>query len=103
MDITYEVPGMNQVMDKFRNNNIDLADEAFYNESWDHENIRIDMLMEIDILQYFILSIQNMCEGFCFSLNNKIAPMGNIFNFLTSEQRKNLVQFSPNPTQQHRR
>ena len=81
---------MNEVMDKFRNNNIDLADEAFYNESWDHENIRIYMLMGMDVLQYVTLSIQNMCGGYCFSLNNKIAPVGNIFNFLTSEQRKTL-------------
>ena len=83
MDITYEIHGMNYVMDKFTSNNIDLADEAFYNECWDHENIRIDMLMGIDMLQCVTLSIQNMCGGYC-------GPVGNIFNVLTSDQRKTL-------------
>lgn len=33
VDITYQVPDMNEVIDKFRSNNVDLADEAFYHDS----------------------------------------------------------------------
>ena len=89
LNISFEAPGINEVLDKFKGESIILADEAFQEER-DHETVDIDMLVGIDIIQYFSLSILNCLGGFCFSLNGRIAPIGNIFNFLSSEQRRAL-------------
>ena len=87
----YEVPGMNQIIDKLKSENKSLADETFY-EGRDHELIEVDMLIGMDIIQYFSLSIQKYGGGFCFILNGKVAPVGKALNFLTSNQRKALFE-----------
>ena len=50
------------------------------------------MLIGMDIIQYFSLSIQKYGGGLCFILNDNVAPVGNACNFLNSEQRKSLFE-----------
>ena len=93
LNITLEFPGMNEIINKFKQNNIELLDEAF-NEDRDHETVAVDMLMGIDIMQFMSsVSWKRVLGGSCLSINNKLAPIGNVFNFLTKEQSKCLMSF----------
>ena len=82
---------MNQIIERLKSENQSLADETFY-EGRDHELIEVDMLIVMDITQYFSLSIQKYGGVFCFTLNGKVAPVGNALNFLTFNQRKALFE-----------
>ena len=62
MNISYEMPVMNQIIEKLKLEIKKLADEIFY-ESRDHESIAVDMLIDMDIIQYFSLSIQKYGGG----------------------------------------
>ena len=88
LDITFEVPGMSAVISKFRDNNIKLMDESFYNHT-NHDEISVDMLLGIDVLHYMpSFSWNRLLGGSCIVMNDKVAPIGNILNFLNVEQRK---------------
>ena len=86
-DITYDVPGMSAVVSKFKENNIRLLDEAF-NLDTNHDQIKVDMLMGIDVLQHMTYHTTQLLGGSCIVMFNKISPVGNIFRFLDMEQRK---------------
>ena len=91
LNITFKVPGKNEIINKFRQNNIELLDETF-NEDRDHETVAMDMLIGIDIMQFmFSVTWNKVLGGSCLVINNKIAPIGNAFNFLTKEQSKSLM------------
>ena len=82
---------MNEVINKFKRNNLPLLDEAFLTDD-NHENINIDMLVGIDIVQYMVPGTYvKELGGTCFSLNNKLAPIGNVFNFLDENERRSLM------------
>ena len=98
MDIRYELPGMNLVVDKLKAQKVPFADESFY-ENRNHENVEIEMLIGIDIIQHFSLSMINCVGGNCLHINNKVAPVGNIFNFLNSDQCRNLIKAHAKPVQ----
>ena len=88
LDITFEVPGMNAVLSNFKDNNIKLMDETFYKHS-NHEQISVDMLLGIDVLHHMpSFSWNRLLGGSCIVMNDKVAPIGNIFNFLSADQRK---------------
>lgn len=50
LEMKFEVIGMNAVIAKFKQQNISLLNEKFY-EDINHETIKVDMLLGIDILQ----------------------------------------------------
>ena len=82
LSITFEVPGMNEIINKFRQNNIALLDETF-NEDKDHDIVAVDMLIGIDIMLYMSSVTWNkVLGGSCMVINNEMAPIGNVFNFL---------------------
>ncbi|XP_068228118.1 uncharacterized protein [Palaemon carinicauda] len=49
LNINFEVPGMNQIINKFKENNIALLDETFCDYR-NHERMKVDILMGIDII-----------------------------------------------------
>ena len=59
LNITFEVPGMNEIINKFRQNNIASLDEAF-NEDKNHEIVAVDMLIGIDIVSEALFCL---CRG----------------------------------------
>ena len=89
-NLTFEVPGMNHIIDNFKQNNIGLLDEAFLKDR-NHEIINVDMLIGIDIIQFMHLDWKQILGGTCLVINNKVAPLGNIFNFLKEKQRKSVL------------
>ena len=90
LDIEYEAPGLTHVVNKFKRNNIQLLDEAFISNA-NHDTVKVDMLMGIDIIQLLIPSqYKEMLGGTCFVFNNKVAPVGNVFDFLTPAQEKEI-------------
>ena len=91
LNVTFEVPGMNEIINKFRQNNIVLLDETF-DEDKDHEIVAVDMLIGIDIMQYMSSVTWNkVLGGSCMVINNKMAPIGNVFNFLNKDQSKSIM------------
>ena len=90
MSIKFEIPGMNAVIKNLKAANIKLADDYFYTNG-DYEQFEIEMLIGIDIIQHFSLNINHFAGGKCFVVNDKVAPVGNILNFLDSEQSKELI------------
>ena len=92
LNISYEIPGMNQIIRKFKQNNIPLLDEAFLTDS-DYENINIDMLMGIDIIQFMVpgTCLDKILGGTCFVFNNKVAPIGNVLNFLDKVEQRSVM------------
>ena len=56
----------------------------------EHENIELDMLVGIDIIQYFSFSMNKIGGGFNFIIDDKVDRVGYIFNFLSSAERKDL-------------
>ena len=89
MNINYKIPGKNTVINKLKSQNVNLVDSSFYLNN-DHENIELDMLVSIDIIQYFSFSINKIGGGFNFIIDDKVALVGNILNFLSSGKRKDL-------------
>ena len=88
LNINLEIPGMNQIIRKFKNNNLPLLDEAFLTDS-NYENINIDMLVGIDIIQFMVPGTYvKQLGGTCFLLNGRLAPIGNILNFLDKDESK---------------
>lgn len=78
---------MNAVIKKIKQNK-KLLDEQFY-EAENHETIQVDMLLGRDILQSMSsLILENRLRGKCLIMNNKVDPLGNVFNFLTPEEQK---------------
>ena len=91
LNITFEVPGMNEIINKFRQNNIALLDETF-NEDKDHEIVAVDMLIGTDIMLYMSSVTWNkVLGGACLVINNKMAPIGNVFNFLNKDHSKSVM------------
>ena len=89
MNINYKIPEMNTVINKLKSQNVSLVDSSFYLNK-DHEKIELDILLGIDIIQYFSFSINKIGGGFNFIIDDKVAPVGNILNFLSSAERKDL-------------
>ena len=88
LDITFEVPGIKAVISNFVANNIKLMDESFYKPT-NHEQISVDMLLGIDVLHHMpSLAWHNVLGGSCIVMNDKVAPIGNVFNFLSQDQCK---------------
>ena len=86
LDITFEVPGIKAVISNFVANEISLLDESFYKHT-NHERISVDMLLGIDILHHMpSVAWGNILGGSCIIMNKKVAPIGNIFNFLSKDQ-----------------
>ena len=95
LNISFEVPGLNMTINKLKRNNIGLLDQSFYEEK-NHDKMEVDMLLGIDIVQYMLSGTYlKVLGGTCFVLDNKVAPLGNVFNFLNEEERK-LVMSSLN-------
>ena len=59
------------------------------------------MLVGIDIIQYFSFSINKIVGGFNFIIDDKVAPVGNILNFLSSAERKDLFDSQLKPLEQN--
>ena len=89
-NLTFEVPGMNHIINNFEHNNIGLLDESFLKDR-NHEIINVDMLIGIDIIQFMHLDWNQFLGGTCLVIDNKVAPLGNIFNFLNENQRKTVL------------
>ena len=89
MNINYKIPGMNTVINKLISQNVSLVDSSFYLNK-DHENIELDMLVGIDIIQYFSFSINKIGGGFNFIIDDKVVPVRNILSILISGERKDL-------------
>ena len=88
LNIEYEAPGLTQVVNNFKQRNIQLLDETYYQNN-DHDMVKVDMLIGIDIIQHLVPAhYKEILGGTCFVFNNKIAPVGNVFDFLNSEQEK---------------
>ena len=88
LNISFEVPGLSLVVDKFKKQNIGLLDQAFC-ENRNHDKLEIDMLLGIDAVQYLLSgTYDKLLGGTCFVFNDKVAPVGNVFNFLNEEERK---------------
>ena len=83
MNINYKIPGMNTVINKLKSQNVSLVNSSFYLNK-DLENIELDMLVGIDIILYFSFSINKIGGGFNFIIDDRVAPVGNILNFLSS-------------------
>ena len=77
MNINYKIPGMNTVINKLKSQNVSLVDSSFYLNK-DHENIESDMLVGINIIQYFSFSINKIGGGVNFIIDDKVVPVGNI-------------------------
>ena len=65
-DIKFYVPGMNAVISNFKQNNMRLLDEHFY-EPINHEHIQVDMLLGIDILQNMTSVLAGKIRWYMFS------------------------------------
>ena len=91
LNITFEVPGMNEIINKFKQNNIALFDDTFH-EDKDHEIVVVDMLIGIDIMQYMSSVTWNkVLGGSCMVIDNKMTLIGNVFNFLDKDQSKSVM------------
>ena len=92
LNISYEIPGMNQIIKRFKQHNIPLLDEAFLTDS-DYEKIHIDMLVGIDIIQFMVPGtyLDKVLGGACFVFNNKVSPVGNVLNFLNEVEQRALM------------
>ena len=77
MNINDKIPGMNAVINKLKSQNISLVDSSFYLNK-DQENIELDMLVSIDIIQYFSFFVNKIGGRFNFIIDDKVAPVGNI-------------------------
>ena len=87
-DVKFEVPGMNAVISKFKKYNIKLLDEQFY-EAGNHETIVVDVLLGIDTLSCFSSGyLDRRLGGTVWVMNQKVAPIGSVLNFLTPEQQR---------------
>ena len=90
VDVIFEVPGMNEVVAKFKQQEIRFADKTF-NEERNEELFRVDMLLGIDILQFFPeVRFTKIYGGTCLIVNSKFAPVGNVLNFLNDVQKRQL-------------
>ena len=92
MNINYKIHGMNTAINELKSQNVSLVDSSFYLNK-DHENIELVMLVGIDIIQYFSFSMNNIGGEFNFIMDDKVAPVGNVLNFLSSAERKDLFDF----------
>lgn len=86
-DINFEVPGMNVVVAKFKQNGMRLLDEHFF-EKRNHKIIKVDLFLGIDVFQYISSVTDKKLGGSCLVLNDKVAPIDNVFSFLSPEQSK---------------
>ena len=90
-NIAFEVPGMNDIVSNFRKRNFAFLDETLY-EDRDHEVIAVDMLIGIDIIQFLpSLTWDKVLGGTCLVMGNKMAPVGNVLNFLNENQSKSVM------------
>ena len=88
LNISFEVPGMNEVISKFTANNIKLMDDTFY-EKGNHDLITVDMLLGIDVLHHMpSFEWKQIMGGPGIVMQGKVAPIGNVYNFLDAQQRK---------------
>ena len=100
MNINDKIPGMNTVINKLKSQNVSLVDSSFYLNK-DHENIELNMLVGIDIIQYFSFSINKIGGGFNSIIDDKVAPVVNVLNFLSSAERKYLFDSQLKSVQQN--
>ena len=90
LNIQYEVPGLDLTVNKLKNNGYGMLDLSFCDEK-NHDLVQVDMLLGVDVIQDMIgASYQKIMGGTCFVFNNKVSPIGNLFNFLNDEERKNV-------------
>ena len=90
LDIKFEVRGLNQTVNKLKNGGYALLDQSFCDDK-NHDEILIDVLLGVDV-QYMVTgSYKKILGGTCFVYDNKVAPLGNVFNFLDNEERKTVM------------
>ena len=88
LNIQFEVPGLNQTVTKLKRSGFALLDETFCDDK-NHDELQVDVLLGVDVVQNMVSgSYQKILGGTCFVLNNKVAPIGNVFNFLNNEERR---------------
>ena len=88
LDIGFEVPGLNLVINKLKRHNIKFLDHSFYSDA-NHDFLQVDMLLGVDVIQYMTSGgYQEILGGTCFVLNNRASPIGNVFNFFTLDEQK---------------
>ena len=51
LNIGFEVPGLNLVINKLKRNKIKFLDHAFYDDT-NHDFLQVDMLLGVDVIQY---------------------------------------------------
>ena len=86
LKLEYNVNNMNAVIKNLKNQNVKLADSYFYSKN-DYDKFDLEMLLGIDILQYFPSLVLSQCGGgSCFKINDKFIILGNINNFLSEKQ-----------------
>lgn len=89
---TVQVSRMNGVISNFKLNSSGLLNETFY-EKRNHETITVNMPLGINISQYMSsVTWEEVLGGSCFVLNNKVAPMGTVLNFLNKNLSKFLIK-----------
>ncbi len=92
LDIEIEIPGMNYVVNAFEKSKFRLLD-SFYNSKVNNEKVKIDMLVGVDIIQYLpSFNIKKELNGSCLEVGKKLAPIGNILNFLNNKQTIELTK-----------
>jgi len=89
LKLDYKINNLNIAVNNLKREGIKLADSYFYSKN-DHDQFNIELLLGIDILQYFPSLVLSDCgNGFCFKINDKSIILGNVNNFLTNEQMFN--------------
>ena len=100
MDVRFEVPGMNAVIEKFKRNNIKLLDNHFYEEG-NHEIFVLDMLLGIDVISCFSSAyLDKRLGGNCLVMHDKVSPIGSVIMHLSPDQQKWLMRLITNKNRQ---
>ena len=91
LNIQFEVPGLNQTVNKLKWNGYAPLHQTFCDDR-NHDKLEIDVLLGVDVIQYMVSgSYQKILGGTCFVFNGRVAPLGNVFNFLDDNERKSVM------------
>ena len=90
--VTYEVPGLSAVINKFKQHNVKLLDDTF-NDNSNFDVVEVDLLLGVDVLQHMHCYTTEKLGGACMVTEGKYAPFGNILRFL-DEKEKEIIRSS---------
>ena len=86
LKLQYNINNLTSAIKNLKSKHITHADSYFYSKN-NHDRFELEMLIGIDILQYFLSLVLNQFGGgTCFKMNGKLIPLGNVNNFLSLEQ-----------------